>query len=319
MRKIDNVYFLYKILIIISFIYGYVVGEGFYGYSNDFYAEYYKRNLIYPSIREFGSLLSTLTLFDFHIGVHLTSFFLSLSTGMILKIFFEIKKANSLFVFLLIYIVTLHTHPIIMSTSGAMRQGWTMIFIFFSFFFLLKEKNLLSFFCIFISVFLHKSGLYFFNLYLVMIFTSILSNHFKDKKIILFISSLAYLLIAFYYSEIAELKRDNIRVVAGDFRFLWLVVNISYVLFYFYFFDISPLFIKKISLFFLFYSVTAPLFFYLGLNYHYERINMIISIPLILTIASYFKKKSFNFILIIFMIVYLFFTILQGMYSIGLT
>jgi hypothetical protein len=40
--------------------------------------------------------LFSLTIFNFNIGVYLTSFFLSLSLGVLIKSFFSIKKANEL-------------------------------------------------------------------------------------------------------------------------------------------------------------------------------------------------------------------------------
>ena len=159
--EINNHLILFLIFLI-SLAYGLIVGEGFYGYSNDFYAEYYKNNMRYPGIREFGSILSTLTILNKHIGVHLTSFILALSTGFLLNSFFFLKKNNSLILFFVCFLIILHVHPIIMSTSGAMRQGWAMSFIFLSFSFFIYKKFFLSFSFIFISIFLHKSGIFFF-------------------------------------------------------------------------------------------------------------------------------------------------------------
>ena len=42
----------------------------------------------------------------------------------------NIKHSYSLIFFLIIFIIALHTWPIIMSTSNAMRQGLAMSFIF---------------------------------------------------------------------------------------------------------------------------------------------------------------------------------------------
>ena len=152
-----------------------------------------------------------------------------------------------------------------------------------------------------------------------MIFASISLNHFKHKKFILFIFGLISLIAVIYLSDIIQLKSYNIRIVARDYRYEWLAINFFCVLFFYLFFGISKSFIKKICLFFYFYSLFAPIIFYLGLNYHYERINMMIAIPLILTIASYFQKQLFYIFLIIVMSSYLFLTIYSEMYTVGLT
>ena len=65
-----------KFIILISIFYGYLVGVGLYGFSNDYYFEYYQSNLIYPKFYDkLGSLLSTLTIFNTHIGVYIQALF----------------------------------------------------------------------------------------------------------------------------------------------------------------------------------------------------------------------------------------------------
>jgi hypothetical protein len=155
-----------KIILAISLCYGYIVGAGYYGFSNDFYAEYYKNNLIYPSFREIaGSLLSTLTIFNIHLGVELTSFFLALSVGLLIRSFFISNNKYSINIFLFIFLITLHTHPLIMSTSGAMRQGWVMSIVYIALSFIISSNKIIilnnkillpsSFF--FLVIFFHKS------------------------------------------------------------------------------------------------------------------------------------------------------------------
>ena len=317
-----NTYFTLLSILIISIIYGFYVGEGIYGYSNDYYAEYYRSNLVYPSIREkLGSYLSTLTINKLHIGVHLTSFFLAFSSGMLLRAFFNIKAQNSTIVFLFIYIVILHTHPIIMSTSGAMRQGWTMVFIFFSLSALLEDNKFLSFFFILISVFFHKSGLFYFMIYLVMLINLNIHKRFRYKKFLLIIMGIFFFVFCCYGLFVTGWSSSTKhRIIAGDFRYLWLLVNFIYIFFYFYNFHIklsNP--IKNVAIFLYFHACSSPAFLIMGLNWQYERINMVVGIPLILLISSYFTKKSSYLCLSLVLCMYLFLTIFQGMYTIGLT
>ena len=152
-----------KLLFIISIFFGIIVQVGFYGYNIDFYKEYYKPNLYYHVIFDrLGAYLATLTIYNIRFGVILTTTFLSISCGFfILKCFeFYLKKEKKfdhqkiLIVFLVIFITTLHTHPIIMSTSGAMRQGWAMILLFLSLSFLFNQKLFVSVFLIIFSLFM---------------------------------------------------------------------------------------------------------------------------------------------------------------------
>ena len=308
----------WPIIIILSLIYGLLVGLGFYGFSNDFYGEYNKQNLKYGSWREHGAMLATLTIYGKHIGVYLTSFFLAFSSAIILESFFKEKSIKSFFFLLFIFLITLHVHPIIMSTSGAMRQGWTMIFVFFSFSFLLKQKNFLSFIMMLTSVFMHKSGLFLFAIYLLTIFSYYFMKKIKQKLFYLFILSLIGSVLLIIYIKFNSFSEQ--RIVSGDFRIGWAIINISYAIIYFFgynFFSSSK--INKLSLFFYFFSLFAFIMVINGFTYFYERINMVIAIPYILTSLSYIKKDHYYFGLTLTMCIYLFLTIYQGMYTIGLT
>lgn len=321
-KKYNSSNKLYFILVI-SIIYGIMAGEGFYGYSNDYYAEYFQSNLVYPSYREkLGSILSTLTLYNIHIGVHLTSFFLALTTGIILKSFFYIKNLQSLLIFVFIFLITLHIHPIIMSTSGAMRQGWTMCFIFLSFAMMFNGKKKISFLFIVISVFLHKSGLVYFLIYIYTFATFLLLDIFKNKKTITILSGLFIFFVCSYGLYIIGFSKIDHRIVASDYRFMWLTLNIFYILFFFINFNLNanfPFKIKFLNFYSYLFCCAAPSFFLMGLNWQYERINMVMGLPLILIVGSFFKRNGSYLYLFTVLTVYLFLTIYQGMYTIGLT
>jgi hypothetical protein len=307
------------ILCLISLCYSFLGGSGFYGYSNDYYGYYNQENLGYYKFNEFGIVLSTLAIKNVHLGVYLTSFFLALSSGLMFKNFLEIKKTRSPIFLFFIFVIALHAHPLIMSTSGAMRQGWAMIFIFFSIFYLLTEKKFLSFIMITISLFMHKSGLFFFALYLLTIISSYFLERIKQKKF--FFIFLSFILVIFfcYFMQLSYLKETKRPIVGGDFRLFWAIINIIYVFYYLTYYNFILLSkTKKISLFLYYFCLLAPLTIFFGFTYSYERLNMMVSIPLIFTSLFLLKKKSFYFSLSFVFLLYLFLTFYQGMYSYGL-
>ena len=315
-KIIINNYFVLFLIFSISLVYGFIVGEGYYGYSNDFYAEYYRNNIFYPGIREFGSFLATLTIFNKHIGVYLTSFFLALSSGFFLNSIFFLKKDNSLIFFLICFFILLHIHPIIMSTSGAMRQGWSMSFMFLALSSSVYKKNFLLFLFFFISIFLHKSAIFFFNIF----FFTFLIQKLKHNLFfnLTFGASIFFFFTIFFYFH--SWVPGGHRIIYGDFRFAWFLINIVTIILYLHAgYYISTLKCNKFLFnFIFFYSFAAIPFYFLELNYQYERINMVMAIPIILTISLIFNKKSFRIFLITILTLYLFLTIFQGMYSIGL-
>lgn len=330
-------------ILFLSILFGILVQLGFYGFNIDYYAEYYKSNLYYHLIFDrLGALLATLTIYNFHIGLFLTSFTLAYSSGLIILKCFEyyfIKTKNNLtstnikyffLIFYIIFITTLHTHPIIMSTSGAMRQGWSMCFLFFSLYTILDKKFILSFTFIFISIFMHKSGLINFIYFLAMFFSIFIVDKFRQKNTLLFFLSVAFTLTAFglyifikdnsFYIGTGLVKlQDSTRVVYGDFRFLWFLVNFSYIILFFFYSYKSKLknTLKYPAIFLLFASLGNIVVLYNGLNFQYERLNMMIGILYIHIISLMFRR---HYLILIFMLtfIYLFMTIYQGMYSIGL-
>ena len=306
------------IILFLSLSYSFLHGSGFYGFSNDYYHEYSRHNVNYEIWREYGIVLATLSIYNFHVGVYLISFFLALSSALILKSFFEKKKITSLFFYIIILLTILHTHPIIMSTSGAMRQGWTMIFVFFYIIFYLKEKYFLSFVMITISVFMHKSGLFFFALYFITTVSLPFLKKSKQKRLTLVVLSLILSILLINY--IQSNNFSNQRIVSGDFRIAWGIINFMYLIFYLLNYNLfSKSEMSRLTLFFYFHSLFGIIMVLNNFTYFYERINMIVAIPMILLILSYVKKDSYYWSISLIMGFYLLLTIYQGMYTIGLT
>ena len=328
-----------KLIILCSTLYGILVQSGFYGYNIDYYREYYKKNLYYDLIFDrFGAYLSTLTISNYSIGLFLTSFFLALASGLFLfKCFkFYLSKKNVLkkkyifLFFLIIYIITLHIHPIIMSTSGAMRQGWSMVFLFFSMILILDKKFILSVIFITFSIFMHKSGVINFIYFICMFFSLLIVKKFKQKMSLMILFSTIFSLIFFYL--FIYLKENSFligtglvavsqstRVVYGDFRIFWLFINIIYIILFIIYGNKSKLHdtLKYPATFLFFASVGNIIVLSHGLNFQYERLNMMIGIIYLHVVALMFRKY-YIYLIFVLSLIYLFFTINQGMYSIGL-
>ena len=110
------------------------------------------------------------------------------------------------------------------------------------------------------------------------------------------------------------------RIVYGDFRWPWLFCNFLYVATFLNY--LGKKHKKKLefpSLLLYFFSCLAPSFFFMGLNWQYERINMVAGIFYVIIFVTFFKKRYFYSYLITLLLLYLFLTIYQGMYTIGLT
>ena len=134
--KLKNLKFNTSTFIIyfVSILFATIVGAGFYGYGIDFYSGYSKgfewNKLNATGFDYLGYKIATLIVYKYHIGVYLVTFILSASSGFLILENLKFKKNYSLFYFLIIFLIAIHTWPIIMSTSNAMRQGLTMSFMF---------------------------------------------------------------------------------------------------------------------------------------------------------------------------------------------
>ena len=308
----------YKIIILISLTFSLMVGSKFYGFGHDYYIAYHEQNITWGAWHDMmGWRISTLTIYDKHIGVHLVSFILSLSFGILLKKFFEIKGLKSLFIFTLIYILSLHTWPIIMSTSNAMRQGITMSLIFISFSYLLESKNFKSFFFIFISIFTHKSGIIFliifFNVFLIKFLLSFIKKN-KGTNFIYFIYSV-FLCVSFYYLLLLSKNVDIYysRIIEGDYRYPFVIISFMYVMIFSY--KIKFLQNNDVILFLYLFCFSVQSVLFLGLNWEYERFMMMMTLPIILAFCILLNKRSTYFYLIFSISSLLSLTIYNGMYK----
>ena len=299
---------------IISLFYGLLVGNGFYGFGNDYYALYFKSNLDWGGWTDYlGYRVSTLNIGGYSLGVFLTSFILAFSTGLLIRFFFKIKKLYSVFAFFFIYLLAIHTWPIIMSTSNAMRQGICMSILFLSLI-CINSRKVLSFFLILFSVFFHKSGqFYLFIFFYMLIMMKIINKSEKNQRILLITFGLIIFCIFSFLIFINIKENDAHRVIGGDYRLPFILINFFFIFFYTLRHDL--LLQSSVNIFLYLFSFIVPGILFLQLNWQYERLNMMMLIPYILVTADFFKKSSVYLYWIMLFSILLFITINNGMYA----
>jgi len=305
----------YNILILsISLLYSLLIASGLYGFGNDYYAAYYKSNLDWGgTFDRLGFLVSTLTLFEVNLGVGIVSFILAFSVGLLIKDFHKSKNICSITTFILLYFLIIHSWPIIMSTSNAMRQGLAMSFIFFALY--TSHKNLVwvIIFTAF-AIFLHKSGLFFGLIMAVSIFTyNLFRNEQYSSQIMmhfslgLMFSIIAYFLIHLYTGNVQESK-----IINGDFRGAFILIGVAYVALSFIYKELTSN-IAHLNLFY--FSLISPAVLMNGLNWEYERLGMMMLIPYIFYFAYIFDRSSSRIVIFLAFIILVSLTFYQGMYS----
>jgi len=327
-KKINIEYFQ---ILFISFFFAFLVGNGLYGFGTDFYDAYYKPNFIKYNATfadRLGWMLSTLTIFKFHLGVYLVSFLLAISTGLLLvKTTYRYFEKNRL-VFFTCYIMLLHTWPIIMSTSNAMRQGLSMSFLFIALYFLLSKKYVWYLVSIVLVVMTHKIGIF---LALLLTGGAIYnnqiqkwSNSLSTHRNLLIVSGVLFAIFLYILISVVFNNLEASYIISGDYRYPFLVINMVYIFIYMKYLFINS---DHIDIFLLVCSFIFPVFLFHGFNWQFERLNMIILIPYMISFSRvifildkkhtlFFPPKLLFFSIFLFSIIFLLFmTVYAGMYE----
>lgn len=307
-----------KLILFISLTFSLLVGSKFYGFGRDYYHAYFKPNLDWGRWYDFlGYRVSTFTVYDINFGVYIVSFLLSISCGILLKQFFKFKGLNSVIFFILIYVMTLHTWPIIMSTSNAMRQGIVMSLIFISFSYLMEKKLFIPFLIILISVFFHKSGIIYFIIYVNVLIIKFISNFLKTNKYIIYFYILYGLVISFFiYYLLLFVDKVDIgysKIIEKDYRFHFVAISLIYVLIFSYKFKLLKT--DTVSLFLYLFTFAISSVLMLGLNWEYERFMMMMTLPYIFMFTIFLNKNSSYIYYFVSIGSLLLLTVLNGMYS----
>jgi len=303
------------VILTITIVFSLSTGSGLYGYGIDYYSAYYKANLDWGGIFDrIGYRVATLSIYGIHIGVQIVTFFLSLSVGLLIREFLILKFNYSLVFFTLLYLVAIHTWPVIMSTSNAMRQGLSMSFIFLALISSSHKNYLWLLVFSFVSIFMHKSGLL---LSVIVIWATFSNNLFMDfsykRRVTMHFLIGTLLLIACYFciSYVFDTDQPS-KIIEGDFRFAFVLIGFTYVVLSFFYRSIIN---GPINLSLYYYSFIAPAVLMNGLNWEYERLGMMVLIPYMLSIGTLFDKSSNKVYLFSAFLALLLLTIYMGMYE----
>ena len=305
------------VILIISILFALIVGSGFYGYGNDFYSSYYKANLDWGGIFDrLGFILATASINGVHLGVQIVTFILTISAGFLIREHIKFKESYSLVFFILLYVTAIHTWPIIMSTSNAMRQGLSMSFIFLAFVAGSRKKILwLGVFSL-LATLTHNSGIV---LSSVVIFSYIVKNLLDNysptsKKFLNLIIGIFLLIMSFFAIKIAglnEVGRPS-KIIGGDFRGAFVFIGTLYIILSFFYKSILS---NTFNLSLYYFSFVAPSLLLNELNWEYERLGMMMLIPYILSYGILLKRFSYQIYLILVFLLLLFLTIATGMFA----
>jgi hypothetical protein len=318
MIKNKNHYYLSTIIIfLVSVTFALLIGSGAYGYGHDYYVAYQKPNLFWGSIFDrYGFAVATLTINKFHIGVHIATFILCISSGLLIREHIKFKQSYSLILFISLYIIAIHTWPIIMSTSNAMRQGLSMSFIFLAILYSSRDKYFWMTFFSFIAVFMHKSGLI---LATIIIFASLVNRIFrnfshKKKSLIFFLTGTVLFFVSYQVLRLIGFvfNDEGTRIIGGDFRGAFVFIGFAYVFMSFFFKSILN---NSFNITLYFFSFIALSFLANGLNWQFERLGMMMLIPYILAFGVVLNKFSYKIYLSLTLPSLLFLTIFMGMYA----
>ena len=319
----NNLFFQVAIyfLFVFSTIFSLIISKGYYGFGVDYYHSYQFDLPDEIFITDYiGWLLATLNINGFKLGVFISAFIISFSSGLILLVFFNELNLNKILVFFFIFIVLIHSWPVFPSITNVMRQGLMMSFIFFALYFLNKGKLNNSFLFFLIALFTHKSGLFFFIIFLTLLtFNKFKKNHKNLLNLyVLFGIISLFLSVTFFlalnYFQLISINQHN-EIIGKDFSAAFFVINILYIL---YFLKFYKYLLKNYFNFYIYlFSIFISGCYFLGLIWQHERFNMIMLIPYILSIGNCFSKNSkITYAVVIFSLLFAL-TLYTGMYKIG--
>ena len=278
-------------IFILSLVYGYMMNLGLYGFGKDFYGSYSTGNLYYGGYEDrLGWLIATMKIGNFHIGVFLTSFLVAYSALKLTVHITErtIRKRLDIFIFVIFALLILHSWPVLMSTSNAMRQGIMMSFLYLSLVSMDKQENFKSFCYVGLMLLSHKSGM----MYLSIILSAIVFNSYIKSANNTLLYSI--LLVCFFFILITFLPESRDKTIGYDFSIAWLIIGFIALLFFKPRDQNRNIFSAYVYIWLLF----SPVLYFNVATFQFERVWMVNVILVMLVLTKRFKKNQITTIII---------------------
>lgn len=278
---------------------------GFYGYGIDYRGWYGKKENFYVSSRiidNLGFLLSTLTINQIHLGVLITSMLYSISNLYLFNLFLKKRKL----VLLVSMTLCLHTWPLIMGVSNGMRQAIMASFLTFAIIRAYKTDKI-PIVLIVLCTLAHNSGAFFSG---ILIFALLQTKYLRPRPLnLLFFGVCGFLTIS-YVSGSFLIVPGGTRIIGGDFRYPFLLINLTIVLFL-----LQRKNLTSPQLFLFYTNFCAPAIFMVGGNYEYERLNQVLILLNITILANMLKASQNTIIITSTMFLFVIMTYATGMFS----
>lgn len=282
-------YVEYFVIIMIAISYAFAMNNGVYGWGKDFYLNYSAGNIFYGDWRDrLGWAIATAKIGNIHLGIFLTSFLLAVSNYTLVVYYLEARRGvqYSLFLKVIILLLLIHTWPVLMSTSNAMRQGIMMSFLYLALFYMLREKYVFFLFCIIFSIVSHKSGILFAGIVILTLFHRQISNRFLS--IIFMVTSVTMSSIVF-----STIATSPDRLIGRDYSFVFFIITILIQGYRILCIKANSNFIDDYATYSLW--LLLPLYFFMA-NYQYERIWMVNITVLMITLVRGIKLQHITYV-----------------------
>ena len=295
-------YFIITFIICVQFSIAHQLG--LYGYGIDFRYFYGQRENFFVLTRivdNLGFLLATLTIYQIHLGVLVTSLLYSISNLYLFDTFLKERKV----ILLLSVALCLHTWPIIMGVSNGMRQAIMASFLTFAVVKASKTQNI-PVVLIMLCVLSHNSGLFFSG---ILIFSLLQLKYLRLTRLRIIFFAVCGFLLSFYAAKYLIVPGGT-RIIGGDFRYPFLLINFSISIFLFFRSNLTA------PQLFLFYTnFCAPAVLIQGGNYEYERLNQVLVLLNIIILGNMLKSSQQRILVPITMFVFVMMTYATGMFS----
>lgn len=260
---------------------------GVYGFGVDYYAAYHKPNISWggPFVDSLGWRLSTLSLDGLHLGVFVVSLATAIATFSLLWFFLRPVGPAEIGLTITAGMLLCHSWPVLMGNLNGMRQALMMSALFFL---LLSQGSRwwLTVCLLLLLAPLHKSGLFFLGAYGMSAGLHILERWRFSLGLRLFAAVLGaaatYMALLFYLDG-----EQQSRVIGGDFRALFLIINCVLAASFWVYRAQSPFFRYSFV-----FNVIALAVLAVGGNWEYERVNMVYLIPNMLAVALLFQRSA---------------------------